>query len=87
MRIFYLDNAGGGFADHIDIPEGTTIGELFRQRKPDAFPEDYKVRVNEKTVVLDASLSIGDRVEITPTTVLQPEDRVTVSPTKVDAGG
>ena len=34
MKIFFLNNDGGGFADQIDIPEGTTLGQLFARRSP-----------------------------------------------------
>ena len=34
MKIFYLNNDGGGFADHVDIAEGTTVGAFFAERVP-----------------------------------------------------
>ena len=32
MRILYVNNDGGGFADHIDVADGTTVAELFQAR-------------------------------------------------------
>ena len=34
MRIFYINNSGGGFANHIDMPDGTTVAQLFEQKMP-----------------------------------------------------
>ena len=32
MRIFFINNLGGGFADHIEVETGTSVGQLFQQR-------------------------------------------------------
>src|SRR5271156_5470360 len=46
MKIFFLNNDGGGFADQIDVAEGTTLGQLFEQRMPGSDPHNYLIRVN-----------------------------------------
>ena len=50
MRILYINNDGGGFADFIEIPSGTTIQQLFSQRVPNGDPRDYLIRVNRQPV-------------------------------------
>ena len=66
MRILYINNDGGGFADHIDAAEGTSVAGLFGQRLPGRQPEDYLIRVNRQPAAADQVLHEGDRVSITP---------------------
>ena len=69
MRILYINNDGGGFADHIEVAEGTTVGVLFAEKMRGGRPEDYLIRVNRQPVVSDHTLQEGDRVSITATTI------------------
>jgi hypothetical protein len=69
MRLFYINNDGGGFADHIEAPAGTTVAQLFSQRMPGRKPEDYLIRVNRLPTSADQVLQEGDRVSITPTKI------------------
>lgn len=69
MHITFINNDGSGFADKIDIPEGTTIQELFAQRLPHGQPADYLIRVNRQPTTADSVLQPGDRVSITPTKI------------------
>ena len=65
MRILFINNDGGGFADHIDVAAGTTVRALFEQRvggKPDA----YLIRINRQPAASDQPLQEGDRVTFTP---------------------
>jgi hypothetical protein len=66
MKLLYINNDGGGFADHIEIAEGTTVQQLFSQRVPDRRPEDYLIRVNRQPAAADQLLQEGDRVSFTP---------------------
>ena len=70
MQIMFINNDGGGFADQIEIPDGTTVLALFQQRVPQGRPADYLIRVN--------------RQPTTSETVLQPGDRVTFTPVKIE---
>ena len=36
MRILLINNDGGGFADHVEIAEGTTVLQLFQKHLADA---------------------------------------------------
>ena len=69
MKILFINNDGGGFADHIDVAEGTTVQALFEQRLMSARPEDYLIRVNRQPVAPDQVLADGDRVSFTPTKI------------------
>jgi hypothetical protein len=66
MKVFVVNNQGGGFADTLELPEGTTIQTLFRQTVPHGKPEDYLIRLNRGPVAADYVLQEGDRVSITP---------------------
>ena len=61
MRIFFINNEGAGYADHIEIMPGTTVDTLFQQKMPYAKPHDYLIRVNRQPVARDQVLVEGDR--------------------------
>jgi hypothetical protein len=69
MRILFINNDGGGFADHIEVEAGCTVARLFGQRLPDRRPEDYLIRVNRLPASADQVLREGDRISITPTKI------------------
>ena len=69
MNIMLINNDGGGFADHIDIAEGTSVGALFAERVPGRKAGDYLIRVNRLPVTGDQVLQPGDRVSLTPTKI------------------
>ncbi len=69
MKILFLNNDGGGFADHIDIAPETTLNQLFSDRLPHASPGDYLIRVNRQPAPADYVLQPGDRVSLTPTKI------------------
>ena len=66
MKILYINANGSGFADHIEITEGTTVAKLFQERLPHGKPSDYLIRVNRMPTSSDAVLQEGDRVSVTP---------------------
>ena len=69
MRILYINNQGGGFADFINVEEGTTIDKLFKEKMPNENAADYLIRVNRQPVSRDYHLVENDRVTITPTKI------------------
>lgn len=69
MQILFINNDGGGFADRIDIAEGTTVAQLFAERLPYGQPPDYLIRVNRQPTTADTVLQADDRVSITPTKI------------------
>ena len=68
MRILFINNDGGGFADQIDIADGTTVQQLFEQRIK-GHSADYLIRVNRQPTTRETVLQPGDRVSITPTKI------------------
>ncbi len=69
MRILFVNNDGGGFADYINVNEGKTVEQFFKDQMPDRRPEDYLIRVNRQPVPRDYVLQENDRVTITPTKI------------------
>jgi len=69
MRILFINNLGGGFADFINVEEGTDIEKLFKQKMPAEQAQDYLIRVNRQPVPKDYILKENDRVTITPTKI------------------
>ena len=66
MKILYINANGAGFADFIDVAEGTTVAGLFEERLPQSKAADYLIRVNRQPTSSDYQLVEGDRVSITP---------------------
>ena len=69
MRILYVNNDGGGFADHIEVADGTTVERFFGEQMPGRKAEDYLIRVNRQPVSREQVLQDGDRVTISPTKI------------------
>jgi hypothetical protein len=69
LRILFINNEGGGFADHIEIEPGTTVARLFSERIEHGRTDDYLIRVNRQPTASDYHLQEGDRVSITPTKI------------------
>ena len=59
MKVLFINNQGGGFADHIDVPDGTTVQQLFEQRMPDCEASDYLIRVDRLPAPADQVLHPG----------------------------
>lgn len=66
MRVLYINNDGGGFADHIEIASGTTVAALFAERVKSSSSADYLIRVNRQPVSSEYVLQEGDRISFTP---------------------
>ena len=69
MRILFINNDGGGFADYVEVDSGTMVAAFFEQQLPSGKPEDYLIRVNRQPVSADQVLQEGDRISATPTKV------------------
>ena len=69
MTLFFINNDGGGFADRIDVPEGSTVSSLFADKMPGRKAVDFLIRVNRQPAVADQLLKPDDRVSITPTKI------------------
>jgi hypothetical protein len=66
MQVLFINNQGGGFADHIDVPEGTSVAQLFEQRMASCDASDYLIRVDRLPAAADQVLHAGARVSFTP---------------------
>jgi len=69
MRLLYINNLGGGFADYVDVNDGTTVEQFFQERMAHERPEDYLIRVNRQPVPREYVLQENDRVTLTPTKI------------------
>lgn len=69
MKILFLNNDGSGFADYVDVPEGASVEQFFRQQLPERSASDYLIRVNRQPTPRNQVLHDGDRVSITPTKI------------------
>ena len=69
MKVLFVNNDGGGFADYVETAEGTTVESFFKDRLSNRKSEDYLIRVNRQPVPSDYILKEGDRITITPTKI------------------
>ena len=69
MKILFINNDGGGFADHVDVTDGTNVSRFFKEKMPGREAQDFLIRVNRQPAAADQVLREGDRVSITPTKV------------------
>ena len=69
MKVLFINCDGGGFADHLDIAEGTTVGTLFCEKVSYGKASDYLIRVNRQPAPANQVLQEGDRISFTPTKI------------------
>lgn len=69
MRILYINNDGAGFADYVSVAEGTTVEQFFQSKMSGCKASDYLIRVNRQPVPRDYVLQENDRITITPTKI------------------
>ena len=69
MRLLFVNNDGGGFADHIEVEAEISVAQLFAQRMPGRKACDFLIRVNRQPASADQILYEGDRVTFTPVKV------------------
>ena len=69
MTILFINNDGSGFADHVEIADGTTVEQLFADKMPGRKAGDFLIRVNRLPAAADQVLLPGDRCSITPTKI------------------
>ena len=69
MKVLFINNDGGGFADYIEVAPGTSVEALFAQKMSHGKPQNFLIRVNRQPVASGQLLAEGDRVSITPTKI------------------
>ena len=66
MKVLFINNDGGGFADYVEVSAGMTVEQFFGKHMPGAEAADYLIRVNRQPVPKEYILQDGDRVTMTP---------------------
>ncbi len=69
MQVLFINNHGSGYADYVDVANGTTIEEFLAKKLPNHQADDLLIRVNRQPVARDYVLQNGDRVSATPTKI------------------
>jgi len=69
MKVLFIDNHGGGFADYLEISQSTSVEQFFNDKMAGRKPEDYLIRVNRQPVPRDYVLQEADRITVTPTKI------------------
>lgn len=73
MQVKFINNAGNGWSEDVQIDIGTTVEQFFKSQMGEhAKTFNYIIRVNREAVG--------------PNDVLKDGDRVTISPMKVEGG-
>lgn len=75
VKILFINAAGAGFADRIEVEDGTTVQKLFEQKLPDDKPANFNIRLRRGQSIIDV---------VAADEVLQDGDRVSVTMTKID---
>ena len=69
MRVLFINNQGGGYADYVEVAESKTVEQFFKDKMSGEQAADYLIRVNRQPVPRDYCLQEGDRITITPTKI------------------
>ncbi|CAN5474482.1 hypothetical protein BH11PLA2_BH11PLA2_29700 [soil metagenome] len=69
MKVMFINNDGSGFADHLEIADGTSVSDLFAEKLPGRKASDFLIRVNRQPSTSDQVLQPGDRVSFTPSKI------------------
>ncbi len=69
MKVLVINNDGGGFADYVEVADGTTVAQMFERQIGSSHPGHYLIRVNRQPCPADQVLQEGDRISITPTKI------------------
>ena len=64
--LLYTSTSSGGWVDCLDVPEGQSVEKLFHERMAGQPPEHFLICVNRQPVSPDTILQEGDRVTIAP---------------------
>ena len=69
MKVLWINNDGGGFADYVQTRHGITVEQFLKEQLPGCEPQAYLIRVNSEPVTRDSVLQEGDRISATPTKI------------------
>ena len=66
VKVLFVNNLGGGFADYVEVARNTTVEKFLDQKMPGCRAEDYLIRVNRLPAARNEILRDGDRITVTP---------------------
>ena len=66
MKVLYLDQAGRGLADEVEMPEGSSVEDFLRTKKGSDSIGDFEVSINREDAVPGQQLNNGDIISVTP---------------------
>lgn len=69
MKIFFINNHGGGFAREVHVSAGTSVAQFFVEHMAGKSAGDYVTQVNGTPPVAELILQEGDTVSVTPTQI------------------
>ena len=69
MQVLFINNQGSGYADYVDVEEGTRIDQFLTKKLPGHEARELLIRVNRQPVARDYVLQNGDRISATPTKI------------------
>lgn len=69
VKVEYINHDSAGYSDPVEVPQGMTIGEFFLTKMPGKNAANYLIQVNREHVQRNYVLRDNDRVSITPTKV------------------
>jgi hypothetical protein len=69
MKLLFINNSGGGFADFVEVEPNTSVSKFFNLKLPGQKAENYLIRVNRLPCSADQVLQEGDRISITPSKI------------------
>ena len=56
MKVLLISNDAGGFAHHVEIPDGTTVAQMFQRHIGTFNANNYLIRVNRQPATADQKL-------------------------------
>ena len=65
-KVLFINNDGGGFAQHVEIQPKTTVEQFFKDQMGEVNPASYLIRVNREPVAANQVLKDKDRITVVP---------------------
>ena len=66
MKVLYLDQAGNGIADEVEMPEGATVETFLERKKGSSNLGEFMVNINRQEAAVGQQLHNGDLISVTP---------------------
>lgn len=69
IKAYFINAAGGGYSEVLEVDQGCTVEELFESMMEGCNPKNYLILVNRGPAAADEVIQDGDRISITPVQV------------------